>query len=117
MTSRPAAGLHSLLALQAGAEHVTAVERWLYLSLAANKVPCSYLDLGVWGSELGPPDASCSAPRPPPMMRRPCLPQATCITAVRFPRFWSSSQSVLVANGNASAARSMCKSVHRVQQS
>jgi predicted nicotinamide N-methyase len=38
------AGLHAMMALRAGAHHVTAVERWLYLALAsmeclsANKV-------------------------------------------------------------------------------
>ena len=35
------AGLHSLLAWRAGAEHITAVERWLYLSLACNKASAS----------------------------------------------------------------------------
>lgn len=40
------AGLHAMMALRAGAHHVTAVERWLYLALAskeclaANKVGC-----------------------------------------------------------------------------
>ena len=39
------AGLHAMMALRAGAHHITAVERWLYLSLAckeslvANKFP------------------------------------------------------------------------------
>lgn len=31
------AGLHALMAVRAGARHVTAVERWLYLSLAAKQ--------------------------------------------------------------------------------
>lgn len=41
------AGLHAMTALRAGAHHVTAVERWLYLalackeSLAANKASAS----------------------------------------------------------------------------
>ena len=30
-------GLHTLVALRAGAKHVTAVERWLYLSLATKQ--------------------------------------------------------------------------------
>ena len=44
-TSSAAAGLHAMMTLRAGAHHVTAVERWLYLSLAckeslvANKFP------------------------------------------------------------------------------
>ena len=31
------AGLHAMLALRAGALHVTAVERWLYLALACKE--------------------------------------------------------------------------------
>ena len=34
---RQRAGLHALMALRSGARHVTAVERWLYLSLAAKQ--------------------------------------------------------------------------------
>ena len=31
------AGLHAMMALRAGAHHVTAVERWLYLALACKE--------------------------------------------------------------------------------
>lgn len=31
------AGLHAMMALRAGAEHVTAVDRWLYMALACKE--------------------------------------------------------------------------------
>ena len=33
----PFAGLHAMMALRAGAKHVTAVDRWLYMALACKE--------------------------------------------------------------------------------
>jgi protein arginine N-methyltransferase 7 len=35
--ARYGAGLHAMMALKAGARHVTAVDRWLYMALACKE--------------------------------------------------------------------------------
>ncbi len=61
------AGLHAMLALRAGAHHVTAVERWLYLALAckecmlANEVGVQHASAGGAPIEQGGQQACGSA--------------------------------------------------------
>ena len=46
------AGLHAMMALKAGARHVTAVDRWLYMALACREAlvspPCSHVMAPVY---------------------------------------------------------------------